>query len=97
MMYGGYRVIATGATPGEFMSFMTAFLLAYEPAKRLAHFNLEISSALVGVRILYEIIDGLTTEPADDARPALGIAKARIEFADVRFSYRSGEGVLGKV
>jgi ATP-binding cassette subfamily B protein len=94
MMYGGYRVIATGATPGEFMSFMTAFLLAYEPAKRLARFNLEISSALVGVRILYEIIDGPTTEPADDARPALVLAKARIEFADVRFSYRSGEPVL---
>ncbi len=29
----------TGASPGEFFSFMTAFLLAYEPAKRLARLN----------------------------------------------------------
>ena len=27
LMYGGYRVVATGATPGEFFSFLTAFLL----------------------------------------------------------------------
>src|SRR6516165_8048462 len=31
-IYGGYRVIETGATPGAFVSFLAAFLLAYEPA-----------------------------------------------------------------
>ena len=50
--YGGYRVIETGATPGQFFSFITAFLLAYEPAKRLARLNIELNSALVGVRVL---------------------------------------------
>jgi len=34
ILYGGYRVIETGATPGAFVSFSAAFLLAYEPAKR---------------------------------------------------------------
>ena len=43
-MYGGYRVIETGATPGQFFSFLTAFLLAYEPAKRLARLNIELNS-----------------------------------------------------
>lgn len=32
-LYGGYRVIVMGATPGEFVSFITAFLLAYEDRK----------------------------------------------------------------
>ena len=94
MIYGGYRVIATGATPGEFLSFLTAFLLAYEPAKRLARFNMDLNSALVGVRILFEIIDAPTTEATDDGRPALALNNARVEFADVRFSYRQGERVL---
>jgi ATP-binding cassette subfamily B protein len=35
LMYGGYSVVAMGAQPGQFFSFLTAFLLAYEPAKRL--------------------------------------------------------------
>ena len=39
LMYGGYSVVALGATPGQFFSFLTAFLLAYEPAKRLARLN----------------------------------------------------------
>ena len=49
MVYAGYRVIDTDASPGEFFSFMTAFLLAYEPAKRLARLNLDLNAALVGV------------------------------------------------
>ena len=28
LLYGGYSVVAIGATPGQFFSFMTAFLLA---------------------------------------------------------------------
>ncbi len=57
MVYAGHRVINTGASPGEFFSFMTAFLLAYEPAKRLARLNLDLNVALVGVRVLFEVID----------------------------------------
>jgi len=48
LMYGGYRVVAMGATPGQFFSFLTAFLLAYEPAKRLARLNIELNSSLIG-------------------------------------------------
>ena len=33
LLYGGYSVVALGATPGQFFSFMTAFLLATEPGK----------------------------------------------------------------
>ncbi len=57
IVYGGYRIIATGATPGQFFSFIAAFLLAYEPAKRLARLNIELNSALVGVRILFEVLE----------------------------------------
>ena len=39
VVYGGYRTIVATATPGEFFSFIAAFLLAYEPAKRLARFE----------------------------------------------------------
>ena len=64
MVYGGYRVIETGATPGQFFSFLAAFMLAYEPAKRLARLNIDLNSALVGVRILFDVIDHPPTEAA---------------------------------
>src|SRR5258705_149696 len=36
LMYGGYSGVALGATPGPFFSFLTAFLLAYDPGHRHA-------------------------------------------------------------
>lgn len=92
--YGGYRVIETGATPGQFFSFIAAFLLAYEPAKRLARLNIELNSALVGVRILFEVIDSPPSEPLDTNKPDLQIKTARLTFDDVYFVYRSDEPVL---
>jgi ATP-binding cassette subfamily B protein len=94
IVYGGYRVIQLGSTPGEFFSFLAAFLLANEPAKRLARLNLEVNSNLVGVRVLFEIIDSPATEPADDSKPALDVTDARVEFRDVNFAYRADEPVL---
>src|SRR5262249_2477245 len=87
-LYGGYRVIETGATPGEFVSFVTAFLLAYEPAKRLARLNADLAGSLVGVRMLFELFDRPPAEPEQDDRPRLRVTTGRIEFKAVQFSYR---------
>jgi ABC-type multidrug transport system fused ATPase/permease subunit len=94
LMYGGYSVVALGATPGQFFSFLTAFLLAYEPAKRLARLNIELNSSLIGARKLLEIVDSPASEPDDDDKPALKLIDARVELRDVTFAYRPNEPVL---
>jgi ATP-binding cassette subfamily B protein len=94
IIYGGHRVIIGGAEPGGLFSFIAAFLLAYEPAKRLARLNIDLSSGLVGVRVLYEILDSPASEPIEDGLPPLALTQARVEFADVRFAYRPDEPVL---
>ena len=97
LMYGGYRVVAMGASPGQFFSFLTAFLLAYEPAKRLARLNIELNSNLIGARKLLEIVDSPSSEPDDDDKPALKLIDARVEFRDVTFAYRTDEPVLNRM
>ena len=94
LIYGGFRVIETGATPGEFFSFLAAFMLAYEPAKRLARLNIDLNSGLVGVRILFDVIDHPPTEQPDEERPALKLSTGRVEFGNVQFAYRVGEKVI---
>jgi ATP-binding cassette subfamily B protein len=94
VVYGGYRTIVLGATPGELVSFITAFLLATQPAKRLARLNIELNSALVNVRMLFDVLDSPSTEPREDEKPALKVDRANIEFSDVMFSYRPDEPVL---
>src|SRR3977135_3399943 len=80
LLYGGYSVVALGATPGQFFSFMSAFLLATEPAKRLARLNIDLNSQLVGARMLLEIVDSPASEPAANDKPALKLSNARVEF-----------------
>ena len=94
LMYGGYSVVALGATPGQFASFLAAFLLAYEPAKRLARLNIELNASLIGARKLLEIVDSPATEPDDDYKPALQLTDARVELRGVSFAYRPNEPVL---
>ena len=94
LLYGGYSVVALGATPGQFFSFMSAFLLATEPAKRLARLNIDLNSQLVGARMLLEVVDSPASEPSDDDKPALKLTEARIELRDVSFAYRTDEPVL---
>jgi ATP-binding cassette, subfamily B, bacterial MsbA len=94
VIYGGHRVIENAASAGALFSFITAFLLAIEPAKRLARFNIDLSSNLVAVQILFEIIDSPPTEPADDDRPQLVLSEARVAFSHVHFAYRAGDPVI---
>jgi ATP-binding cassette subfamily B protein len=94
LVYGGYRITVGGSTPGEFLSFIAAFLLAYEPAKRLARLNIELSSGLVGVRVLFEILDSPPTEVTDDGLPPLAASDDGITFSGVGFSYREDASVL---
>jgi len=94
ILYGGYRVINTAAKPGEFVSFLAAFLFAYEPAKRLARLNFDLAHTLMGVRLFYELIDSPATEPGDEDKPPLVLSAARAEFKNVRFAYRPGEPVI---
>src|SRR5215475_2916805 len=97
LMYGGYSVVAQHATPGQFFSFLTAFLMAYEPAKRLARLNIDLNSNLVGARMLLEVVDSPPTEISDDDKPSLKLTESRVEMRDVSFSYRPGETVLNRM
>jgi ATP-binding cassette subfamily B protein len=97
LLYGGYSVVALGATPGQFFSFMSAFLLATEPAKRLSRLNIDLNSQLVGARMLLEVVDSPASEFSDDDKPALKLTDAGIELRDVSFAYRAGEPVLNRM
>lgn len=94
ILVSGYLVVAGGQTPGSVMSFITALLLAYEPAKRLARFRVSLEAGLVGVRMMFELTDKpLTISEKVDA-VALSPGPGNIEFKEANFSYTDGEQVL---
>jgi ATP-binding cassette subfamily B protein len=92
--YAAYRISTNEATPGAFVAFCAAFLLAYEPAKRLARVNIDLANYLLPARALFEFLDAPPTEADDAGKRALAVRAGRIEFADVVFAYRADEPVI---
>ena len=94
ILAAGYSTIYEGAAPGSFMSFITAILLAYEPAKRLASTRVALERSVIGVRFVYEILDTkITLDPNLDG-PDLKVDEGDIEFKKVDFGYSKKVPVL---
>ncbi|KQV84303.1 ABC transporter ATP-binding protein [Rhizobium sp. Root1220] len=96
LAYAAYRSIYQNIPPGGFFSFVTALLLAYDPARRLARLQVQMERAVVNARMIYELLDMQPHQrDATDAKP-LVVTDARIEFRNVSFAYGDDE-VLNSV
>lgn len=86
-----------GQTPGALMSFLTALLLAYEPAKRLARLQISLESGLAGVRMMFALADRpYAMAERSDARP-LAVTRGSVKFDNVTFGYRENVPVLSRM
>jgi len=94
IFYAGWSTISAGKTPGEFMSFITAMLLAYEPAKRLARVHVGLAESLVAVRALFNVLDHPPSATELDDKPLIVFKKGEIELDDIHFAYRAKEPVV---
>ena len=74
-------------TAGQLMSFITALLMAYEPAKRLSKMRVQIEAAMVGVAMLFGLLDEEDTmQESPDARDLLD-GPGEITLRNVTFGY----------
>lgn len=104
ILYAGYRTIYGNYDPGTFMSFITAMLLAMDPARRLSQLRVALKSSLVGVGMVQSLLDDNTPETEGQAKPgALHLVAASsprsdrglgIVMEDVAFAYSEGANVL---
>lgn len=95
--YAGYRALNGNQPPGAVFAFITALLLAYDPARRLARVQVGLERSLVNARMIYEILD---LEPqqgdAPNAMP-LKAGEGEVRFEHVSFAYHAGTPVLEDV
>jgi ATP-binding cassette subfamily B protein len=94
LAYAAFRSIYNDVPPGAFFAFVTALLMAYDPARRLAKLQVQIDRAVVNAQMIYALLD---TQPAQrerhDARDLI-ITEARVELHGVVFSYATGSPIL---
>ncbi|WP_439529209.1 ABC transporter ATP-binding protein [Pannonibacter sp.] len=95
IFYGGYSVVERGQDPGAFFAFITALLLAYEPVKRLARLQVNLNTSLVGVRLMYEMLDRPPSYADRQGSAELVVPKGEVCFEDVAFSYGEASALDG--
>lgn len=87
----------TNSSPGQLMSFVTALLMAYEPAKRLSRMRVSIESGMVGVRMMFGLLDQPETLTQHPEALHLAKGEGRITFDQVSFDYGNGRSVLNGI
>ena len=78
-------------------AFITALLLAYDPARRLARLQVQLERALVNAQMIYEILDRPPRQADAPNAPTLQVSRGEIAFEDVTFGYHAGEPVLDRI
>ena len=96
VIYAAWQTINYGKTPGEFTAFITAFLLAYQPAAKISKLWVELQKSLTQSFFMFLLID---TKPQ-----VLGLGSKSLKdvggsvtFSDVSFGYESDDVSINKV
>ena len=100
ILYGGLQVINGSNTPGAFFSFITAFIMAYEPIKRLAKLNNSLQTGLAAAERVFDMLDNAPSSQDRDGRDLLTLdngAAPAISFRNVTFAYPDGTLALDGV
>ena len=94
VFFAGYRSLQGAITLGEFVSFLAALMLAYQPVKALAGINVGIQEGITAARRIYEIIDQKNEIYNDQNAPSLKLKNATLEFKNISFTYPDGTHAL---
>jgi len=104
ILYAGLRMVSGAYDPGTFMSFLTALLLAADPARRLSQMRVNLRKAFIGVQAVFDLLNSDQHEPSgtkalpaasgtindpDTANPTPAIA-----FQGVHFGYEPDTPIL---
>lgn len=95
--FGGNEVLKGNATPGTFMSFLTALVMLYEPIKGVSKINATVQSGMASAARIFALLD---TEPEIREKAqavTLPPFSREIEFRKVSFAYQPAEPVLREV
>ncbi len=78
-----------GATVGEFVAFVTAMMLIISPLKHLADVNQPLQRGLIAAELIFGLMDQQPEESIQDqSLLPIALAKGKIEFRGVGFSYQ---------
>ena len=94
VFFAGYRSMEGAITLGQFVSFLAALMLAYQPVRALANINIGLQEGITAAKRIYEVIDQKNEIYHDEKAPSLKLKNASIEFKNINFTYPDGTNAL---
>jgi ATP-binding cassette, subfamily B, bacterial len=92
---GGYAVMNSTLTQGEFLSFLLYLTLFYEPIDRLNSLNQMVLSGRAAADRVFEILDAPEEENSTTGQIITTRIKGKVEFLNVHFSYQEQSTLAG--
>ena len=97
LAYGGWRIISGTGTLGEFVGFLSAVILAYQPIRSLGNLNAALQEGLAAVKRSFDLLDEeAEIFDAPDAKP-LQLKGGGVSFTNTSFAYEPGKTALENV
>ena len=96
VIYAAWQTINYGKTPGEFTAFITAFLLAYQPAAKISKLWVELQKSLTQSFFMFLLIDTKPQVLGLGSKPLKEVGGS-VTFSDVSFGYESDDVSINKV
>ncbi len=87
IFYGGWRAQQGVLSLGEFMSFLAALLMAYQPLKGLASLNTALQEGLAAAQRIFAVLDVAPSITEKPEAKALAVEQGAIAYENVHFSY----------
>ena len=94
ILYGGWQGIYGHVTLGQFMGFMTAALLTFQPLRQMANIQATLSEGLLAAERVFAVIDYASHVVEKRGARPLNVTAGAISFRDVNFSYDTGAPIL---
>jgi subfamily B ATP-binding cassette protein MsbA len=94
--YGGVSVISGARTQGDFLAFIVALFLMYDPFKKITRMNSTVQQGISGAERIFEVLDAKPSI-VDPINPVPLKSGNSIEFRNISFSYASDREILSDV
>ena len=92
----GKLIMSNELEVNNFFSFLAAMMLAYQPVRSLATFNIGVSQGLAAAARILPIVDIKNKVSLNEDSLSLKLSKGDIEFKNISFKYESTTEVENK-
>ncbi len=94
---GAVEILGGAITFGAFIAFWQYLGFIFDPLRELAERYNVLQSAMASAERVFHVLDAPAETPDKDGAKDAGRLRGKVEFEDVKFSYRAGSPVLNGV